>query len=107
MVWNQMFAIILFLYLDTLSNSFCSFQFLYIPHQRTAPAVSLHKESPSTQPYLHPSEPQKIESCFLARAFWKAMPPIPRSLFSFYRSEEHTSGLQSRFDLVCRLLLEQ
>src|SRR5699024_11928785 len=24
-----------------------------------------------------------------------------------YRSEEHTSELQSRFDLVCRLLLEQ
>src|SRR5699024_12066082 len=24
----------------------------------------------------------------------------------FYRSEEHTSELQSRFDLVCRLLLE-
>ena len=24
-----------------------------------------------------------------------------------YRSEEHTSELQSRFDLVCRLLLEK
>src|SRR5207249_12222518 len=29
---------------------------------------------------------------------WKANPP---------RSEEHTSELQSRFDLVCRLLLEK
>src|SRR5207249_5859216 len=28
----------------------------------------------------------------------------PGSIFSF-RSEEHTSELQSRFDLVCRLLL--
>src|SRR5699024_12671414 len=27
--------------------------------------------------------------------------------WSFYRSEEHTSELQSRFDLVCRLLLEK
>src|SRR5699024_7159597 len=27
--------------------------------------------------------------------------------FSFLRSEEHTSELQSRFDLVCRLLLEK
>src|SRR5437868_11780443 len=27
--------------------------------------------------------------------------------FSTTRSEEHTSELQSRFDLVCRLLLEQ
>src|SRR5206468_10139126 len=27
--------------------------------------------------------------------------------FSFFRSEEHTSELQSRSDLVCRLLLEK
>src|SRR5699024_11760024 len=26
---------------------------------------------------------------------------------NFFRSEEHTSELQSRFDLVCRLLLEK
>src|SRR5207249_9730436 len=26
---------------------------------------------------------------------------------SYHRSEEHTSELQSRFDLVCRLLLEK
>src|SRR5699024_11844434 len=26
---------------------------------------------------------------------------------TLYRSEEHTSELQSRFDLVCRLLLEK
>src|SRR5207249_6402056 len=31
-------------------------------------------------------------------------PPHPRAL---PRSEEHTSELQSRFDLVCRLLLEK
>src|SRR5437868_11993062 len=28
-------------------------------------------------------------------------------VFTFDRSEEHTSELQSRFDLVCRLLLEK
>ena len=28
-------------------------------------------------------------------------------VFHFDRSEEHTSELQSRFDLVCRLLLEK
>src|SRR5699024_11878009 len=27
--------------------------------------------------------------------------------FEWFRSEEHTSELQSRFDLVCRLLLEK
>src|SRR5699024_12103641 len=34
---------------------------------------------------------------------------ISRCVFSiiFARSEEHTSELQSRFDLVCRLLLEK
>src|SRR5699024_11921051 len=34
---------------------------------------------------------------------------LPLNLFLMYplpRSEEHTSELQSRFDLVCRLLLE-
>src|SRR5438105_12485264 len=38
---------------------------------------------------------------------------VPREYFSrrglsgFHRSEEHTSELQSRVDLVCRLLLEK
>src|SRR5207249_8422146 len=31
----------------------------------------------------------------------------PRRLRPCHRSEEHTSELQSRFDLVCRLLLEK
>src|SRR5207249_9302092 len=31
----------------------------------------------------------------------------PRVLSVLHRSEEHTSELQSRFDLVCRLLLEK
>src|SRR5699024_11744970 len=30
-----------------------------------------------------------------------------RCSFTYDRSEEHTSELQSRFDLVCRLLLEK
>src|SRR5699024_12053031 len=41
-------------------------------------------------------------------------PPVPavlrliiRSIRTLDRSEEHTSELQSRFDLVCRLLLEK
>src|SRR5207249_9679016 len=32
---------------------------------------------------------------------------VTRSSFRKVRSEEHTSELQSRFDLVCRLLLEK
>src|SRR5699024_12388307 len=34
-------------------------------------------------------------------------PPLDKRLFMLYRSEEHTSELQSRFDLVCRLLLDK
>src|SRR5437588_5815770 len=33
--------------------------------------------------------------------------PAARSLFADWRSEEHTSELQSHSDLVCRLLLEK
>src|SRR5437868_9769031 len=32
---------------------------------------------------------------------------VDAGLFNEMRSEEHTSELQSRFDLVCRLLLEK
>src|SRR5699024_11725611 len=32
---------------------------------------------------------------------------IPAAYFIVMRSEEHTSELQSRFDIVCRLLLEK
>src|SRR5438874_9056785 len=34
-------------------------------------------------------------------------PPFPRITSTVIRSEEHTSELQSRRDLVCRLLLEK
>src|SRR5699024_12797957 len=34
-------------------------------------------------------------------------PTAPFGLLDVQRSEEHTSELQSRFDLVCRLLLEK
>src|SRR5687768_18224237 len=33
--------------------------------------------------------------------------PGPAALMMFWRSEEHTSELQSRLHLVCRLLLEK
>src|SRR5699024_12868066 len=38
----------------------------------------------------------------------KIAPAVPQTLQQDHtRSEEHTSELQSRFDLVCRLLLEK
>src|SRR5207249_8019193 len=40
-----------------------------------------------------------------ASALPPGLPSLKEALV--YRSEEHTSELQSRFDLVCRLLLEK
>src|SRR5438067_10134960 len=42
-----------------------------------------------------------------ARRLRRSGVDIPRGGSSHSRSEEHTSELQSRFDLVCRLLLEK
>src|SRR5699024_12506824 len=44
-------------------------------------------------------EVKKMRCC----AHWRSRDGLQRRL----RSEEHTSELQSRFDLVCRLLLEK
>src|SRR5206468_11877554 len=43
---------------------------------------------------------------FSAEALDKANKKI-RTIYGEYRSEEHTSELQSRSDIVCRLLLEK
>src|SRR5579885_3709346 len=43
--------------------------------------------------------------------FWNGDLALPKAILHHFgirrRSEEHTSELQSRFDLVCRLLLEK
>src|SRR5207249_11813720 len=43
----------------------------------------------------------------VVRSSGEARPALPATRRSVPRSEEHTSELQSRFDLVCRLLLEK
>src|SRR5699024_12767012 len=43
--------------------------------------------------------------CCMARFFLRILEQ--KDSRTFQRSEEHTSELQSRFDLVCRLLLEK
>src|SRR5438067_7478018 len=51
--------------------------------------------------------PLMVASDLLAVAVIAGVPGGILSCFFPLRSEEHTSELQSRFDLVCRLLLEK
>src|SRR5437868_13177672 len=53
--------------------------------------------------YTSLSDAEAIVNTWLTTAFAAA----PRFIRRQRRSEEHTSELQSRFDLVCRLLLEK
>src|SRR5207249_10348968 len=69
--------------------------------------LSLHDALPislkSGARYQLPFSPLKAISCRFLRAL-----VVPGMFANFgSRSEEHTSELQSRFDLVCRLLLEK
>src|SRR5690349_21891516 len=89
--------------------------------QGTAPTeiytLSLHDALPicgrydyPSRSYLFPSNPTKMLSTVLGRGIVPASDPrllyeTPPDLAQ--RSEEHTSELQSRRDLVCRLLLEK
>src|SRR5699024_11885797 len=50
---------------------------------------------------LHPVIP------FVTEELWRALTNKESITVAPWRSEEHTSELQSRFDLVCRLLLEK
>src|SRR6266536_4056686 len=53
---------------------------------------------------LFGTDPTKLHQMFLILQSF--MPPDPK-VQDILRSEEHTSELQSRVDLVCRLLLEK
>src|SRR5216683_6219495 len=44
---------------------------------------------------------------FRSMLCWRHLPPRRGTAAPKHRSEEHTSELQSRSDLVCRLLLEK
>src|SRR2546428_7392658 len=65
--------------------------------------LSLHDALPICDPGPGmPWTPDQFWVCpACGRHFWSTYPPPNR------RSEEHTSELQSRSDLVCRLLLEK
>src|SRR5207249_10076070 len=78
------------------------------PDVRGPPAVSFFfNYAATTDIYtlsLHDALP--ISTCRLRRGRRRSAPRRPLGP-ARRRSEEHTSELQSRFDLVCRLLLEK
>src|SRR5438067_10093289 len=78
--------------------------------------LSLHDALPIFQHpapmHLHQPVPQRLKRLVRRPTGAKAVRAVQKLLLvnSFEhhrRSEEHTSELQSRFDLVCRLLLEK
>src|SRR5699024_12045144 len=50
--------------------------------------------------------PDLVLGVEICEDMWVPVPPAAKAALAG-RSEEHTSELQSRFDLVCRLLLEK
>src|SRR5690606_41423267 len=62
--------------------------------------------SPSPDPELSPiCWRHRSENC--PTAAWRRLLTVPSGISRMSRSEEHTSELQSRENLVCRLLLEK
>src|SRR5699024_11633344 len=57
-------------------------------------------------PWMPPLFTIRVNSGICGRKKHRISPGTPINT-TVYRSEEHTSELQSRFDLVCRLLLEK
>src|SRR5207248_8183171 len=78
------------------------------------PISSSPPYTPSHFPTTHPPrksahrKPRSTSSSTASRSEWPARGIKPRRRgASAKRSEEHTSELQSPYDLVCRLLLEK
>src|SRR5699024_12797714 len=84
---------------------FSSFFFFNDPATTEIYTLSLHYALPISRPRLRLSRlPRPIPSRAILARFWAR---VARTSLESLRSEEHTSELQSRFDLVCRLLLEK
>src|SRR5260370_28909421 len=58
----------------------------------------IHSHAHGHSPEQHPHRPDQTPLSYLDRTFGR---------LGLYRSEEHTSELQSHLNLVCRLLLEK
>src|SRR2546422_6999408 len=57
--------------------------------------------------FYRPKESSQVQLLEGKANLLRLLQEIPQIGFAFQRSEEHTSELQSRLHLVCRLLLEK
>src|SRR5699024_12590929 len=82
---------------------------LPISSRALAPCWKVPTRPPASSwcPFWVRSTSFKGRSTELWLSIVKTPPPSRACGYSASRSEEHTSELQSRFDLVCRLLLEK
>src|SRR5690349_24241322 len=69
--------------------------------------LSLHDALPILSQHIRALEDELSGAVVTRLPHGAALTPAGRSLLPEARSEEHTSELQSRRDLVCRLLLEK
>src|SRR5207249_11884138 len=88
------------------TTSQCFWFFIFTPPPTTAlPPLSLHDALPISRSATPASVAACLVSATMRSTVSTACTVKPRCANA--RSEEHTSELQSRFDLVCRLLLEK
>src|SRR5438445_12895516 len=94
-----------------LSNA-CFFFFFFLMHRRQPrstlfPYTTLFR-SITGAPGAQTDAPEHLSVFKLGETGWRAtLDPVSPNLKTDKRSEEHTSELQSRQYLVCRLLLEK
>src|SRR3712207_8238499 len=92
--------ILFFFFNDTATTEIYTFPYTTLFRSLVYETISLGRPRPLTLTLSH-----SPSSCIALAA--AAIPTVVGAMISFIRSEEHTSELQSRQYLVCRLLLEK
>src|SRR3712207_7055432 len=78
------------------------------PRSTLFPYTTLFRSSCTSRPPRCPTPTPRTGAASRSPAgSWRTIEPVGCRRISWWRSEEHTSELQSRQYLVCRLLLEK
>src|SRR5699024_11826229 len=86
------------------SQWFCAHQYLHsFPTRRSSDLSQHHRHVRAEDSAVDVA----LVNHQVAQGFQQPRPPLRIAENRGVRSEEHTSELQSRFELVCRLLLEK